>query len=194
MITVKAWEDYYRAKKFNKEVLNMDWLVYPLIVIFGLVAFVVLLLQVAGLPSNWIVLGMIAVWKLIDPWGSALGLTWLFIVVMVLIAIVGELLEWAIQIRFGRRYGSTTKGDIGGIIGSIIGAIVLLPLFFGLGAVIGALAGAYLGTLVMELAQSRRTGESHKAAWGATMGRSLGMAMKLGLGIAILFMSILRMW
>lgn len=172
----------------------MDWLVYPLIVIFGLAAFVVVLLQVAGLPGNWIVLGMIAVWKLIDPWGSALGLTWLFIVVMVLIAIVGELLEWAIQIRFGRRYGSTTKGDIGGIIGSIIGAIVLLPLFFGLGAVIGALVGAYLGTLVMELAQSRQAGESHKAAWGATMGRSLGMAMKLGLGIAILFMSLLRMW
>lgn len=164
------------------------------VILIGLVLFLICLLQVVGLPSNWIILVLVFLWKLLGPASSAADLTWTFIIVMVVIAAIGELLEWGIQVKLGSKFGSSSKGNWVGIIGSIIGGILLLPLFFGFGAILGALAGAYLGCLIVELACRRSFKEANIAAWGAFLGRFLGMALKLGIGIAIVVMSVWRMW
>lgn len=169
-------------------------MVTALVVLITLVLFVVCLLQVVGVPANWVVLAILAVYKLLGPAASVAGLSWTFLLVMAGLAALGEILEWGIQLKFGRRYGSTAKGNIGGIIGSIIGAIVLLPLFFGFGAVIGALAGAYIGCFVVEFVSSRGLRAANAAAWGAFVGRFLGMSLKLGIGISIVGMAAFRMF
>lgn len=168
-------------------------MITTLVIIITLVLFGICLLQIVGVPSNWIILVVLAGYKFLGPDLSTAGLTWLFILAMVALGIVGEVLEWVIQIKYGRKYGSTTKGDIGGIVGSIIGAIVLLPLFFGFGAVIGALAGAYVGCFAVEFVSFRGLGAANAAAWGAFVGRFLGMSLKLGIGIAIIGMAFFRM-
>lgn len=164
------------------------------VIFIGLIFLIICLLQVVGLPANWIILVLVFLWKLLGPAVSADGLTWTFIIIMVAIAAFGELMEWVIQIKLGSKFGSSAKGNWGGIIGSIIGGILLLPLFFGFGAILGALGGAYVGCLFVELACQRSFQAAHIAAWGALIGRSLGMTLKLGLGIAIVFMSVWRMW
>lgn len=164
------------------------------VILIGLIFLVICLLQVVGLPANWIILVLVFLWKLLGPAVSAAGLTWSFIIIMAILAALGELLEWGIQVKLGSKFGSSVKGNWGGIVGSIIGGILLLPLFFGFGAVLGALGGAYAGCLLVELACRRNFKTAHTAAWGAFIGRSLGMSLKLGLGIAIVVMSVWRMW
>lgn len=164
------------------------------VILISLIFLVICLLQVVGLPANWIILVLVFLWKLLGPAVSADGLTWTFIIIMALLAALGEIMEWALQVKLGNKFGSSAKGNWGGIIGSIIGGILLLPLFFGFGAILGALGGAYVGCLLVELACRRNFSDAHMAAWGAFIGRSLGMSLKLGLGIAIVVMSVWRMW
>ena len=167
---------------------------YVLVILFIIFMFAAVLLQVISLPGNWIAIVFLLIWKLIGPDTATHELTVLFFIALVVIAGVGELLEWLIQLKVGKRMGSTGKGNIGGIIGSIVGAIVLLPLFFGFGALIGALLGAFVGCLIFELLGQRPKSEAMKAAWGVFVGRFLGMGLKLGLGVSIIGLSIMRIW
>ncbi len=167
---------------------------YFLVILFMIFMFAAILLQIISLPGNWIAIIFLLLWKLIGPASSTHELTVTFFIILVAIAAVGELLEWVIQLKVGKKMGSTGKGNIGGIIGSIIGSILLLPLFFGFGALIGALLGAFVGCYVFEMLSKRPHNEAIKAAWGAFIGRFLGMGLKLGLGITILWLSVVRMW
>ena len=169
----------------------MDYFLAVLIITFLILA---VLLQVISLPGNWVAIILIVIWKFIGPSSTTIELTWPFVMLLAGIAAVGELLEWAIQMFAGRKYGSSTSGSIAGIIGSIIGAIMLLPLFFGFGAVLGALLGAYLGCLAAELLQGRPGLDARQAAWGTFLGRFVGMSIKLSLGIIIIWLTIERIW
>lgn len=169
----------------------MDYFLTILFIIFFIAA---ILIQILNLPGNWVAIVFLAIWKLIGPASGTHELTLTFFIILVVMAGIGEFLEWVIQIKVGKRLGSSTKGSIGGIIGSIIGAILLLPLFFGFGALLGALLGAFIGCLLVELLAGRPRREAVQAAWGVFVGRFLGMALKLGIGISIIWLSILRLW
>lgn len=156
-----------------------------------LLAFV-LLLNIFGLPANWLLLGLVALWKLVHPDAAALN-AW-FWVIMVALALIGEALELGMQILKARRYGSSSSGTFAGMIGAIAGAILLAPLFFGLGALIGALIGAWIGCFVMELIKNRPVKEALDAAFGAMMGRFLGTVCKIGAGGVMLALTAQRIW
>ena len=111
----------------------MDFLPFPIAYLLAgafvtLLGFV-LLLNVFGLPANWLVLGLAALWKLAYPGASGLDI-W-FWVMMVGLALIGEALELGMQILKARRYGSSSSGTFAGMIGAIAGAILLAPLFLG---------------------------------------------------------------
>ncbi|MFR8277002.1 MAG: DUF456 domain-containing protein [Desulfovibrio fairfieldensis] len=134
----------------------MDFLPFPIAYLLAgafvtLLCFV-LLLNVFGLPANWIVLGLVALWKMVHPGAANLDV-W-FWVMMVGLALIGEALELGMQILKAKRYGSSSSGTFAGMVGAIAGAILLAPLFFGLGALIGALAGAWIGCFLMELSRA----------------------------------------
>lgn len=167
---------------------------YFLVILFIIFMFAAILLQIISLPGNWIAIVFLLIWKLAGPEACTHELTVNFFIILVSIAAVGELLEWIIQLKVGKKMGSSGKGNIGGIIGSIVGAIMLLPLFFGFGALLGALLGAFTGCFIFELLGRRPYREAIKAAKGAFAGRFLGMGLKLGLGITILWLSIMHIW
>ncbi|MBQ4133829.1 MAG: DUF456 domain-containing protein [Desulfovibrionaceae bacterium] len=167
---------------------------YFLVILFIIFMFAATLLQIVSLPGNWIAIIFLVIWKFIGPDSATHELNANFFMLIVGIAALGELMEWVIQLKLGKKMGSTGKGSIGGIIGSIVGSILMLPLFFGFGALIGALLGAFVGCLIFELMGNRPRNEAVKAAWGVFVGRFLGMGLKLGLGIAILWMTILHIW
>ena len=149
----------------------MDFLPFPIAYLLAgafvtLLCFV-LLLNVFGLPANWIVLGLVALWKMVHPGAANLDV-W-FWVMMVGLALIGEALELGMQILKAKRYGSSSSGTFAGMVGAIAGAILLAPLFFGLGALIGALAGAWIGCFLMELVKGRPVKEALDAAFGAMM-------------------------
>ncbi len=152
----------------------------------------VLLLNIFGLPANWILLGLVALWKYLHPDATAMGV--LFFSLMIGLAVLGEVLEMAMQIIKARKYGSTSSGTFAGMIGAIAGAILLAPLFFGLGALIGALLGAWIGCFLMERLKGMPTAKAVDAAFGAMVGRFLGTVCKCGIGGAMLALTGRYVW
>lgn len=174
----------------------MDFLPFPLasLVAGAFITFLcfVLLLNIFGLPANWFLLGLVALWKTAHP--GAVSMDIWFWVTMVGIALAGEALEMGLQFIKARRYGSSSAGTFAGMVGAVLGAILLAPLFFGLGALIGALAGAWLGCFVVELLKGRPVNAALDAAFGAMVGRFLGTVCKCGAGGGMLALAARHIW
>lgn len=153
---------------------------------------IILVLNVFGLPANWLNLGLIVLWKYAYP--DTTQLDFFFFALLISFALLGEALEFGLQIIKARKYGSSSSGTFAGMVGAIAGAILLAPLFFGLGALIGALLGAWTGCFIMEKAKGRPTGEAVDAAFGAMMGRFLGTVCKCGAGGAMLALTARYIW
>jgi uncharacterized protein YqgC (DUF456 family) len=159
--------------------------------LFILLLLLILGLNILGLPGNWGVIALVGVWRWTHP---AMDAGWWFFILLLGLALAGELVEFFSQIWGGKRYGGTRSGNWGAFFGSIIGAVILAPFLLGLGALIGAIAGAYAGSLALELLSGRSMSQAMRAASGAMYGRVLGTVVKLGLGVAILAMAVPRIW
>lgn len=151
-----------------------------------------LLLNILSLPANWLILGLIAIWHFVFPMAGNYNL-WFWILVIGL-AVIGEVLETALQLMKAKRYGSSSSGTWAGLVGGIIGAIMLAPLFWGIGALIGALAGAWLACFGIELLRGRPTDEALDAAFGTLLGRLLGTLCKIGTGAVIIAITAHQIW
>ncbi|HIX40219.1 DUF456 domain-containing protein [uncultured Desulfovibrio sp.] len=161
-------------------------------VVFIIVLGCSVLLNVVGLPANWLILVLAVLWYFGVPQENSMGL-WYWIG-MCALAVAGEVMETGVQLLKAKRHGSSSAGTLAGMIGGIIGAIVLAPLFFGLGALIGALGGAWLGCLLMELLKGRSRQEAFNAAFGTLVGRFLGTICKCGVGAAMVAMTAQCIW
>ncbi|MDR3319577.1 MAG: DUF456 domain-containing protein [Desulfovibrio sp.] len=171
----------------------MDFLTFPIATMLAgafLTLFdFVLLLNIFGLPVNWLLLGLIVLWKLAHPATNGMD-TW-FWIMMVALALTGEALEFGMQVIRARKYGSSSSGAFTGMIGAIVGSILLTPLFFGLGALIGAWTGCFLTELIIG---QRPVSESLIAAFVAMVGRFLGTTCKCGVGGYMLALTATRIW
>ena len=118
----------------------------------GLVLFYLLLLVLyaaifLGIPGGWIALAAIVIFDL------ATGFTtvgWVLIVVMLLIATLGELIESFLGLVYVAQRGATKWGVLGALLGGIAGAVgggFLLPF---IGSVLLGLAGAFAGAVLLE--------------------------------------------
>lgn len=148
-------------------------------------------LNVLGLPGNWLATGLAALWAWTGLSGSV---TWRTALICLGLALAAEAGEWIAQSRGAKRYGASKTGNWGGIIGAFVGGIVCAPFLLGFGALLGGLAGAFCGTLLVELALTRRPAASLTAAKGSFFGKSLGTALKLAAGGAIVFLCLPEAW
>jgi uncharacterized protein YqgC (DUF456 family) len=134
-----------------------------------------------GLPGLWVmVLGVLAYGWLTDFRTITTGL----IILVLGLALAGEILEAWLGFRFARRYGGSSRAGWGALAGGLVGAAigVPVPLF---GSVIGGFVGAFAGAALLEYTVARRSGPAAKAAWGAVLGRALAAAAKMALGVVI---------
>jgi len=159
--------------------------------LFIIAAFAVLGLHIFSLPANWVLLALTALWKGLHP---EMPLSWTGFAGLAGLALVGEILEFVIQLKGSKKYGASGKGNFGGILGAILGAIVGAGFLFGVGALPGALLGAYGGCLVTEKLMGRSFEEAKRAAWGAMWGKFFGLTVKAGLGGVILAVVVPAVW
>ena len=167
----------------------MGWSV--VIAAFMFVLGLVLMLSIFGLPGNWVMIILLAVYHFAAH-SSPLGIGYWCIVLGV--AVAGEVLEFFLQVKQSKKYGSSTTGTVGGVIGAIVGAIMLAPFLFGIGAFIGALLGAWTGCFLFELMRGQSTAAAGQAALGAMFGRFLGTVCKLACGVVIWIVSLQALW
>ena len=162
----------------------MTTLISAITLLFLLLAFAT---HVFGLPANWFIIAILAMWAWLSP-AADIQLT--TFIIYSLAALFGEGVEFALQAFGARKYGASRSGNWGAIGGAVLGAILGAPLFFGLGALFGAVAGAYLGCLGLEMWKGRPSTEARRAAMGAMLGKVMGMAVKIGIGIVLLFQAV----
>lgn len=148
-----------------------------------------LLLVPLGLPGLWVmVLGVIGYgW-----WTGFRDVGLVTIVVALGLALAAELLEMWLGFRYAKRYGGSQRAGWGALIGGIIGAIVGVPIPI-VGSVIGAFVGAFAGAAVMQYTLARTLDGAVVAGWGAVLGRAASVAVKTGVGVVIVVVTVFAM-
>jgi uncharacterized protein YqgC (DUF456 family) len=142
--------------------------------------------QLVGLPGNWLIVAAAAVSAWLLPSESSTTIGWPAVGVLVLLAFVGELVEFVAGALGVSTAGGSRRGALLAILGSIAGGIVGLfvglpiPLVGSLASAVlfgalGALAGAVLG----ETWKGRDFDASLEIGKAAFIGRLLGTAGKM---------------
>jgi uncharacterized protein len=148
-----------------------------------------LLLIPVGLPGLWLMVGAALLHRLLAP-ASAIGTG--FVVLIGALAFVAEAAETFLGVAAARRFGASPWGMWGAFLGGIAGAIAFSPLFPVVGTLGGAFVGAFAGALVLEWKKSRTFRAGWRAGLGAFLGRVVAVAVKTGIGIAILALVLFR--
>ena len=139
-----------------------------------------------GLPGLWVIVlaiigyGWLTDFQTMSAW---------FLIVVIVLALAGELIEAWIGFRFAQRYGGSRRAGWGALIGGLVGALVGVPLPV-VGSVIGGFVGAFLGAAVFEYTRARHAEGAARAGWGAVLGRAAAVGVKMGLGVVIAVMGV----
>jgi uncharacterized protein len=140
-----------------------------------------LVLVPLGLPGLWVmVAGIIGYGWLTDF--RSLGVA--TIVVVVGLALLGEIMETWLGFRFAKTYGGSRRAAWGALVGGIVGAVMGVPVPL-VGSVIGAFLGSFAGAALLEYSSSRMPETAVRAGWGAVLGRAAAAAAKMALGVVI---------
>lgn len=162
----------------------IDYLVLSLFII---VAMAGLISHVFGFPGNFIILGC----SLLLGWyGGFKEITITILLILLGLALLGELVEFILGVLGAKKYKSSNKAIIGSIVFGIIGGILGIPFFFGIGAVIGAFLGAFFGAFLVEFVLEKNVDRAMKSGWGAFIGRLAGTFFKGAIGIAMIVITI----
>jgi uncharacterized protein YqgC (DUF456 family) len=140
-----------------------------------------LLLIPFGLPGLWVILAGIIGYGWITNFRT---LSTGFLVLAIALALLGEVLESWVGFRFAKRYGASSRAGWGALVGGLVGAVVGVPIPI-IGSVIGGFVGAFIGAAVFEYTKARQAQGSVRAGWGAVLGRAAAVAIKMGLGVAM---------
>lgn len=137
-----------------------------------------------GLPGTFIMVGL----AILLNYVAAAGIGWVAIGFSLVLAVIAEVLEWTMSVRFARKYGGSKRAGWGAIIGGLIGAFAGIPVPV-IGSMIGAFAGAFLGALVAEWTQPQSDASlATRVATGALIGKAAATAMKLAIAFTIALM------
>jgi uncharacterized protein len=140
-----------------------------------------LLLIPFGLPGLWVILlGIIGYGWITDFRTIGTG----FLILAIALALLGEILESWVGFRFAKRYGGSSRAGWGALVGGLIGGVIGVPVPI-IGSVVGGFVGAFVGAAVFEYTKARHAEGSVRAGWGAVLGRAAAVAIKMGLGVAM---------
>ena len=148
------------------------------------------------IPGNWIMVFLSALFYLFMPEDSGKGISLTVLVIAILLAGLGELVEALGSSAGAAKKGASRRAMILALLGtfllSVIGATVATPVFPPVGTVVGAIlggaVGAYLGAYLGEAWKGNLDVDRMEISRAAFVGRLLGVVGKLAIGVVILVM------
>jgi uncharacterized protein len=146
-----------------------------------------LFLTAVGLPGLWLQVASLGIFAWM---GGFVAVSQISVGVVVFLALLAEIAEFLLGGRYARKYGGGSRAALGAIIGGAVGALIGFPLPL-LGSVFGAMLGAFVGAFLLELTTGRGAGPAVRAGWGAFLGRVVATAMKAGVGVVILVLTVI---
>lgn len=164
-------------------------MIYVWITLFIILILVFWLLNLIGLPGNWMIVAIAILWAIFGPLDYRFH--WAVPVVLVVLALLGELIEFLASVLGTKKLGGSTRGAtlsvigsmIGGLVGAVFGIPVPIPLVGMLiGSILFAAIGAWVGATIGEKWVGKPTKQSLKIGGAAFVGRLLGTIGKLVMG------------
>lgn len=161
----------------------------------GLVIVCVLswLLNIVNLPGNWVAVAVIALYAWLGPDAGRVEIGWPVLAISFVVALIGEIIEFAAGAVGARRAGASRRSTIYAILGSFVGAIagavvgVPIPVIGSLiAAILFGAVGATVGAMYGEWSTGKPWQESWPIGQAAFWGRLLGTLGKLLAGCCII--------
>lgn len=156
------------------------------IAFFFLLQLAALVMIPIGLPGTFLqVAAAVAVAMLSD--GTRMSWTW--VGVFLLLAIVAEVVEFLCGQWGARRFGGSRAAGWGALVGGIAGAFVggiPLPI---VGAILMSFFGTFVGAIAGEMWQRGQVEPNLRVGTGALIGRVVGVGTKLCVAFVILILS-----
>jgi uncharacterized protein YqgC (DUF456 family) len=140
-----------------------------------------------GLPGTWVQVAALAAYAYFTGFATV---GWVPVVVVALLALAAEAIEFLLGGSFARRYGGGRRAAWGAIVGGMVGAVVGIPLPI-IGSIVGSLVGSFVGAALFELTTERGVGPALRTGWGALLGRLVATAVKSGVGVAVAAVALL---
>src|SRR3972149_9842479 len=162
----------------------MDYLIFTLFLIvalFGLVSLIFGLRANRSILADSLLYGSKGGFKEITPKA---------ILILIILLILGEVLEYGLGILGAKERGASKGAIIASILGGIVGAIIGAPFLFGIGSIIGAFLGAFGGAFLLEYLQGKGVDQAIESGWGAFLGRVGGAISKGFIGIMMIIIAI----
>jgi uncharacterized protein YqgC (DUF456 family) len=142
-----------------------------------------------ALPGNWLIVLFSALFAALVPVETGYGMSWTVVGVLLGLAVLGEVVEFAAGAAGVGKQGGSRRGMalaiVGTMVGSIAGAFVSIPIpILGpiVGALVGGAVGAFAGAWLGEMWKGRTWQKGVEVGSGAFVGRLLGTAGKLAIG------------
>jgi len=165
-------------------------LYYSLAVLLVMASLVAWLATVFTLPGNWAIPIMAALFAWAYPPDRGPGIGWTVVFVLLGLAVLGEVLEFAAGAVGAARQGASRRAMalslVVAFVGSLLGAFLLSLLFPLIGTIVGAVLGGALGAFggayLGEWWKGRESPERISVGMGALVGRVLGTLSKLVVG------------
>lgn len=155
------------------------------LVLFYLILLIGLILVPLGFPGTWVMVGAAILFAILGDL-NPVGTDWLPLIVVVLLAGVGELIELGVRIVGGKVAKVSNGAIIAAIVCGILGAIIGVPIFL-IGSLIGLLLGVFLGAFLYALLIEKNTGVgSLWVALATTTSQVVALFAKTCIGIAII--------
>jgi uncharacterized protein YqgC (DUF456 family) len=160
-------------------------------VVLVVLNFCALLANVFTLPGNWIIVACTVLFALFVRGSEGSGLNWWCVGVVIGLAVLGEVVEFAAGAAGAAKSGGSRRGMVlsvvgamgGSIAGAILGTMIPVPLIgILIGAVLGGAVGAIGGAYTGEYWKGKNERERLAVGTAAMIGRVLGTVGKLGFG------------
>lgn len=150
------------------------------------------LTNVLGLPGNWLMLAIAVVYWILRPEGSGVTIGLPVLVIMAMLAGLGELLELILSSAGVTKAGGAKRSAgyaiVGSIAGGFLGVIIGVPIPV-FGPIIGSLLFGSLGAMAGAIYGEVSSGETYSQAFeigkAAFVGRALGTLAKMLVGLAM---------
>ncbi len=143
-----------------------------------LMTLLALILTTLRLPGGWLIVAEAVGYGWWTEWARV---GWLFVGVIVVLALIGELLELATSVLTARKVGASGRAAWGGFFGGFLGMIFLsflvpIPV---VGTLCGAVMGCFIGAMIGELTAKRELAQGARVGLFSAMGFVLGTVAKL---------------
>lgn len=150
-------------------------------------------LTVMGMPGNWLILLAAIVYDVMIADGSRIQMGQRILIVLLVLAVVGEALELLAGVWGVSRQGGSKRGAAGALLGSLVGGVMGMGIGLPIpvvGPVVGMIVfaglGALIGTTIAEHTIGRELKDSVQIGIAAMWSRMAGSLAKSLVGVLML--------